>query len=414
MKIVILSLLLILVTDRTWAGWSGNGGDHSQDQDNIWFLGQDPVSYCVQRSEDYPLDQGQAGALVRESLNDWVTFFKKYQMDTFQLGTGADYSGIFPDKQARGISLQFVESQNCPDIIRNFDNYPQVVLFSFGIQNQIVQRYKNNADKNAMGLAVRRDYDHKIYRTGGVIWIDNFTTQKERIKHLLLHEIGHMLGVKHNTVFVMDEFIADELVASDSLYTDYFGRIESPLWKYRLLELDELDFTYNKGGKNGVPSGYLANKSMPSEIRQLLSMSDEGNYSLKLFFRQRPQPINHKEFHIIITEDNGTKHELVGDFGTLVHNERFQSGPGIYTQWLDPNSSDLYSKRYSVDSSLFPIPATGFFAMPKYKLAAIVAEDRGPVLKVFAPESGEWWIIKNFPTRQFQALTNRPRLGSAD
>src|SRR5262249_40129248 len=80
-----VSLLFAVLSAPAFAGWSSNGGGFDDESNNIWFLGEKPVHYCVQVSPDYSLNATQAASMVQQSIADWVAFFHARGFDSKSL-----------------------------------------------------------------------------------------------------------------------------------------------------------------------------------------------------------------------------------------------------------------------------------------------------------------------------------------
>src|SRR5207245_511209 len=116
----------------------------------------------------------------------------------------------------------------------------------------------------------------------------------------LLHQLGHVFGMPHNSVFVMDEHVAGTFFETESQvpferdwYADpilpfLFGHIESPSWPYRWREGESLELTFNGGiqRKKDEDSGVYSadhpraypNQTVPSDLRRAFGLDDRGWY----------------------------------------------------------------------------------------------------------------------------------------
>ena len=72
---------------RYLGNWSGNGGG-DQTSENIWFLGDEPVEYCLFRANGYPLSDEELSDLVRQSIDQWLKFFKDWRLDRKNFAQG--------------------------------------------------------------------------------------------------------------------------------------------------------------------------------------------------------------------------------------------------------------------------------------------------------------------------------------
>lgn len=423
--------------NHSLSGWSGGGAGFHNSEDNIWFLGSEPVEYCVQKSAKYPFNNIELKHLVAEALNDWRSFFRSYGMDQKDIQRKNRRVDLtFHDRMKRGIALNFIET-DCSDIQKPGDVGERLV-FTFGKSNPVIDNYRTVATENALGVAVRQSYNHVNYRTGGFVWIGKVTHDRNRLKHLLLHELGHVFGMKHDSVFVMDGNMATEFV-NKKIRSNYFGRIESLSWKYRLREGDRSVLTA-KAGKT-LPGNvlrrisnrvrrilgsthlqytceedmYMPNILIPRKVLKQLGMQIDGCHKVILQVQEmnivknpgkkKPQNTakreNGKSKLILIIEDLVSRqtHKLVGNFEPGRVAQITHPAPGVFSHFLDqakPLRGNKYKwRRITLDEGRMPFPARGFFKLGGMPLAAQIDHNKGPVIEIFIPQSKKWWVIHN-------------------
>ena len=273
-------------------GWSGNGSDLLQEQDNAWFIGDETVEYCIERDATFPVELPSLQRLVKDGLSDWAAFFTKYSLDRTSLGQPGTLGGRFPDGKLRGLSLTFKEVEHCSVLKKQ-------ISFLFGTTTPEIEAFRA-AKGDALSFAIRSEYDHKSYRNGGFIWIPGIEAKKPLnwaehpmlLKHLLLHELGHVFGMRHDSVFVMSSTVSSEVLQglNYSLAIDetIYGQIDHPTWPYRLQEGVTLNLTYDLGGAMGIPRGYRPNSAIPEEVRRALGLQADGWHSLRISYRAEP------------------------------------------------------------------------------------------------------------------------------
>ena len=203
------------VRENEGGGWSGNGGGDAHAQDNTWFLGDKKVRYCIEAHDSYPLNKTQLEEMVEKGINQWITFFRKYN-----IGLPSQDNRL--GAHTLPMALNFIY-EDCKD--------ETDLTFLFGLQNDVIRTYQALKSEDGIGLAIRRSFNHKTYWNPGYIWIDNFSSSHAKIKHLVLHELRHVFGLRHNSVHVMNENIGLKL-KSDKFSESYFGSIESEYWPY--------------------------------------------------------------------------------------------------------------------------------------------------------------------------------------
>jgi hypothetical protein len=387
-------------------GWSGNGGDFNNESDNIWFVGEKAVRYCILSDENYPLNKSQLQVLVKETIDEWKTFFTRYKLQNSSVN-GAGESGLqFPDRVERKLSLEFNEF-SCD--ISDIEKTPkESIHFLFGVSNKILSTYKNLATEHALGIALRQKYNHKTYRNGGLVWLGNFSPERNKIKHLLLHEMGHVFGMKHNSVFVMDEHVADQVQNKEIFLESFFGKIESDSWRYRIIPRETLVLTSHKGrtfpGARGCANNdrYLPIRFMPKRIRPIFGFRNKGCFKATLKMLAGLDAKKRKTFVLEFTNLRGNiRQTLTGKFSYQKKKAvKSTPSPGLFTFWKNPlgevgdGNLSLLWRRLNLDKRPFEIPAQGSFDVRNRKLGVRIANDKGIHVSIFLP-NGRWWNLKN-------------------
>lgn len=227
----IIGLFLSTLGRADEGGWSGNGGEPLRMAENVWFIGQESIPYCVVASEDYPIPAVQLKSMVAEVLKQWFDFFKLYGIDgesKERLPRPRPFGPLASPAKGISMATHFVEV----DCTAATHFALERLRFQFGVSNAMIDAYRAFNPEEPLGVAMKRSKDDGSY---GYVWIDSFSSDALRVKHLLLHEIGHVLGMGHNSVAVMNEHIVDDL-NPDPWRKDAveFGQIETNAWPYRL------------------------------------------------------------------------------------------------------------------------------------------------------------------------------------
>jgi len=374
---VTLVAVLILNSNYSLAGSSAHGGDLDLDQNNIWFLGSDPIEYCVESVSDYPFHDELDG-LIEEAVDKWKTLFQKYEI------SNKSFSG-FKDGQVRKMTLAFKKVETCdPDPKKR----QRQIRFLFGKMDALVKQFLTDGN-GSLGAAVRYSYDHKTYRTGGTVWLKNWTARRDHIMHMLVHELGHVFGMKHDSVWVMEAKIAQRLVHPLEQENSAYGNIESPDWPFKLAEGELLDFTYR--GKKDTATGLnmYHNFQLPA-LLEVLGLPLDEKHSLRLRYNLEGIPDfpfgGKKVFVLIVTKPDGRSRRYRGEFEAIT---KHAGGPAVYTDWKNANGSTFWRKKYLLQTD-FPVPAHGFFNIDGKKVAATIRYENGPILGIFAPALGVW------------------------
>lgn len=368
--------MTVILSAAAHARSSAHGSDLERDQDNVWFLGEQPVSYCIQRHPKYPFSETELASIVDEGIAHWLAFFKKYNMDQAQYKNFAD--GI-----PRGLSLQFQRQESCAKAS---------LQFLFGVTNALVQFHRPD-ESHALGVAIRGSYDFTHYRNPGVIWIQNFSSDRRKVLHIVLHELGHIFGMRHDTVWVMDSDVANILRDKRTGRDPAIGMIESPAWKYNLREGDELEFTYR--GEPDPATGMRFYSTYFLSIGRKLFRLQGANHSLKIKFvpefdkKDSELPFKTKFFQLILQTPEDGERIFKGKFEPMVLQE---GGPSLYAPWKEAHGGVRYERRGLIRAS-FADPANGYFEVFGEKIPAVIKYEKGPVLGLFmnGQEGSLWW-----------------------
>lgn len=412
-------LALVGGDDTDGGGWVSGGAGFNKSQDNIWYLGTGSMKYCYLRAEDYPINDQEIEDLIIESFMNWQNFFKKYEMvsNTLRVPTRKNY--VLHGGSSSKMAHNFVSIGHCPKE-ENKGKVGEVLHLYFGVTNKIIDGYKLFSAETSLGVAIRPKFNHKTYRNGGYLWIGNVSSDKKRIKHLLLHELGHVFGMKHNSVFVMNEDVALEIKNEENLESSYFGDIEAPGWIYRFRDNDEIILTSFRGikrkfGGSGFRNGrnnrnerrgqicekfdYNQNSNLPQFILRKLSIKPLGCHRISLSLKEFPNAEFKKVFNLKINLLKGKTFEMQGHFNPIRPDQLNFQGPGIFTLWKDKNTSgprgNVVWKRGIMDHTIPSVPSRGSFKFGKNKFAAKILNSKGTQIEIFFPKAGRWWVLSS-------------------
>ena len=105
-KISTYFLLCSFISPMCFGGAGGDvsgGANIISDESNPWFLGSEPISYCVEVAPDFPIPKNQVSAIISESFQKWKTVFTKYRLSEEPL------PGVFYDGVERGLTTDAIE-----------------------------------------------------------------------------------------------------------------------------------------------------------------------------------------------------------------------------------------------------------------------------------------------------------------
>lgn len=260
-RILSLATVFLAIATTAHAGISTNGAAINIEENNAWFLGSQPIEYCIDSSDSYSVDQRTIERLVQESFEDWARFFVKYNLDK------ATFSHLKGDRQL-GLALQAKEVPSCTD-------EKHQLHFMFGLTDDRVSDALE-VQEGAIALDVRGTYDHNTYRNGGEIYVVDKKWSEPRLHHVILHELGHVFGLPHESVYVMSSQTAFWLL--DNSWPDTrFGTIESSTWPYRPLDGSTVQF--KNGATLAIQKDTLVLKTATATLTGQLVSDNEPAYA---------------------------------------------------------------------------------------------------------------------------------------
>lgn len=374
------------------SGWSGNGGDTENIRDNIWYLGEKEVQYCIKVDEESVLSKEQASSLVQSSFAKWKSFFKKYKIDERKIGNRLF---TLSDNTVKKMSLNFNEV-SC-DELKESENGEELI-FLFGKSNALVEVYKDLNTENAYGLALRKGYNHDTYRNAGLVWITNQLKDIKKIEHLVLHEIGHVFGMKHDSVYVMDKEIVRH-VSQRRINTELLGEIEAPYWKFMLQQGQSINLTTTPitARNTTCAADERRNDKLPESILKKLRAKSHECHKVLINIDKENGP---KNFDISLKLIGKKKTiELTGNFQASQTTTNDSLFPGVYTKYNNARPQRGTSDRIKGSSyrrmtlgNRFDFPLRGVFK--KFGLTLPARIDYKDGLRLEVLHKNNWWVIK--------------------
>lgn len=381
-------------------GWSGNGGGHSKMKDNIWFLGEASVPYCVEVGPNYPFEAVELKGLVQETINDWVTFFKQYGLESWGKRSFGRHGALvenLPD-----VALDFKEV-DCPKTVTTGYKPSGLIHVTFGTENPVIQSVRTLHADESYGLALRPDYDHKTYRNGGYVWVAKFTESRQALKHILLHEWGHVMGMPHDSVFVMESNIGrtlDRQIPNVHL----LGHIEAPFWPFRLQDDRPVNLSSAHGFRfpiGGSPRemGCKDQQKMPaSEVPKPILRAfglRKPAHCISLYLSRNPGFGFPQTYKLWLEDSHGVKREAIGTFKPVPHNIPKAVGPGLFSKFPDSGGGFLKDSwaYVPVDPRPGQMSLHGVFNFHGGVHAARISWNRGPVFEIFSARRRAWMTL---------------------
>ncbi len=116
-----------MVTSLAFASKGGSvssGGEHITYERNPWFIGSEPVHYCIEIAEEnFSLSLGEANLAIQSAIADWTKTLRTLKPRP----TGTNYVHNEP----KNLTLQFEYDSVC--------NSKSELRFLFGVMNASIQ-----------------------------------------------------------------------------------------------------------------------------------------------------------------------------------------------------------------------------------------------------------------------------------
>lgn len=369
----------------------GNNGSFGGSSDSVWFMGDAPVEYCITRNQTYPLTQGELSDLVRGVINEWTGFFAKYELNAKQI------LPFFIAPRERRLAQRFVEKPSC-------DNPTEQINFLFGVTNTFLDQNILQIE-NSIGTAFRHTYNLETNRTGGVVWLADFTTNSLYIKHSLLHEFGHVLGMPHDSVHVMHKHFVDLFThlsaeLENQIIDPALGKIESEAWRFGLQKNGEPLNLSNGYECHGQIGDWASNSTLPSFLGEQLESfgGPDGCYKALLSFDHYID-LSTVVLNVTFQALNGAHIKLAGTYESSSNNvENSTYGPNVYAKFgearSEPATINSYFTHLGAENWLSLKPELeGFIDFNGSRYAATVFNDRGLSLRIFDSQTGRWYRL---------------------
>src|SRR5688572_20614482 len=191
-----LHFLVFFVAVRAMAGTEigGGGGDTSPLAHSAWFAdGGKPVSYCVQVSKDFGVDEIEAKKIIVKVMQKWESYLSHKKIN-------------------HKIVLKYDDPVPCDG--------NQELAFYLGVRNPEVEKYIVSYN-NPAAFSERTDYKIWKKRGKGFIWLaasgkvfpGKFPkwAKPGHLEAMLTHELSHVLGCAHVKGTIMTSELSKKL-----------------------------------------------------------------------------------------------------------------------------------------------------------------------------------------------------------
>lgn len=173
-------------------GMSSVGGDYVDDGDNPWFMGTQPVPYCVERTEMFSVPADVLSRLVADAFDAWN------DADTQLTLFGGVH--MFPDGVDRQIATHFSLVENCSQArLQILFGVPlgEAGEPSYAVARAERESLNRTTGSTALGrIAFAPDIGAgRVAETPERMWSMQYG--EPALYNIVLHELGHTLGISH-------------------------------------------------------------------------------------------------------------------------------------------------------------------------------------------------------------------------
>jgi hypothetical protein len=206
-----------LAASSAQAGWVSGGGELVKNKNNPWFVQNTPtVNYCIERDPTtFRMSDDRLNELVGKALDYWRAEFSRAHLSS---------GGSGPEMR---LLTQTYVRQSCTQDVD--------LRFQFGVLAGDQRRSLGIDPKEHVAFTIRTDYDERKLKAKGFLYVtpDNGPERyrgdeyRDGVWHeadnrylfeILVHELGHTLGMPHFGNSLMAEEFGELLVHYSRIY----------------------------------------------------------------------------------------------------------------------------------------------------------------------------------------------------
>lgn len=195
--------LIVLNCSFAFAGgMTSSGGDFLTTENNPWFIGDEPISFCIEQG-DFTREISSSEALIEEAINDWINNLKKLNIRPTPFS--------LPDGKKKSLGFNFIKT-GC--------SAKTDLRFLLGVSNSDVTNELKHLATYVVAFASKGITNDKTGRAQGFIWLapdmgkhiykgpaqNSFWLQDANFFNVILHELGHVFGLEHQPSGFMSSY----------------------------------------------------------------------------------------------------------------------------------------------------------------------------------------------------------------
>jgi hypothetical protein len=195
----------ILVSGRTFAGgMTSSGGEFVTTERNPWFVGEEPVKFCISVGNGFSASLPKARKAISAAFDDWLETLRRLKPEPTPF--------VLPNGLKVNLALDFKEV-NCSESPN--------LRFELGTLTDEIREVLSHSARYTAAFAGHDGIDDISGRVNkGVIWLvpdngpdrylgpttqNNFWSNDSVLFNVLVHELGHVFGFEHQDDGVMNE-----------------------------------------------------------------------------------------------------------------------------------------------------------------------------------------------------------------
>jgi hypothetical protein len=369
----------------------GNGNETYFAHANPWFVGNEPILYCIHVDDNLSRHREAFAATIRKSISAWTEFLKFYGIDQLKFGQGPYY---FPDRKSYGMATTFLEASS----IECEGGSPRLLHFAYGAPKFNFEQYLKLGSW-ANGIALPNKVSPTERWHGGTIWINPFLHPAEpEFSYTLTHELGHVFGFKHNTLPVMQQKSIEALPSCQRSYR-YMNpdAIEMPNSKFAyvvgqsyLLSFSNLfSIPLSPPGLLRFPPCSAVSTSGPSKTFVEKMGLDFRAINVRLEIDATDEDSGEIYSTLLLSDAQDKVARLSSQFKTVTSSPKLSS-PELCFYWkLDNEKTVAYCD--SIFKSKLGTHANGWVRINNSKYPAHLRFETGLSLSIYVDE--DWWEI---------------------
>lgn len=241
-------------------GYSGGGGDHQDiGTGTAWYIGNKKISYCIEKSANFGVGTVDLQQTFEKAAATWRQYIlqRHIQMDLppeHRLNLNFQYQGACQGSE----NLRLYFGVDSPEVVEAKKKYQKPYALSYRESYDVA----TGMGKGFIWLAQTGSLFPLAGDTGFPNWTKPFT-----VHGMMLHELGHVLGVGHLDGTIMREEMMATMQLMDSSEEWSLKRGEA-----KLTNIDDIKILFLRNYFDLVIPGRLTYRQDPLETAAIFHL----------------------------------------------------------------------------------------------------------------------------------------------